>query len=199
MVQGGLTRGYRGLPRPVRARGGRRLGWNLVRWSGRRYGWSLFGLLGWLAVGFSLRRRRRVRGRLRDLGAAFHGDSLAQNLASGLPGIIGRTVRTKAGRTATRGRWEKGQASSRRSKASRRSVRRCSRAGRVSEGPGMGADRAWNRPLVTRTVTRLRAARGGGAIQPLDPRDIRQTGLSAAVAPRPSSPQASRASMVKKS
>ena len=122
MVQGGLTRGYRGLPRPVRARGGRRLGWNLVRWSGRRYGWSLFGLLGWLAVGFSLRRRRRVRGRLRDLGAAFHGDSLAQNLASGLPGIIGRTVRTKAGRTATRGRWEKGQASSRRSKASKRSV-----------------------------------------------------------------------------
>lgn len=71
--------------RPSRSGGRQRLGRNLVRRSGRRDGWSLFGLLGRLAVGFSHGRRPRVRGRLRDLGETFHGDSLAQNLASGLP------------------------------------------------------------------------------------------------------------------
>ncbi len=71
--------------RPSRSGGRRRLGRKLVRRSGRRDGWSLFGILGRLAVGFSQGRRRRVRGRLRDLGETFHGDSLAQNLASGLP------------------------------------------------------------------------------------------------------------------
>ncbi len=69
--------------RLLRSGGRRRLGRNLVRRSGRRDGWSLFGLLGRFAVGFSQGRRRRVRGRLRDLGEMFHADSLAQNLASG--------------------------------------------------------------------------------------------------------------------
>ena len=68
-----------------RSGGRRRLGRNLVRRSGRRDGWSLFGLLGRIAVGFSHGLRWRVGGRLRDLGETFHGDSLALNLASGLP------------------------------------------------------------------------------------------------------------------
>ena len=71
------------LASPLPSGGRRRLGRKIVRRSGRRDGWSLFGLLGRLAVGFSQGRRRRVRGRLRDLGETFHGDGLPQNLASG--------------------------------------------------------------------------------------------------------------------